>query len=290
VEEKAMFQRSWMLVAAGSAPAGGTAGGNPSSSWLAPSAPAAPAAAPATAPAGGAAATTAETPPAAAGASTGAVASTGETKKPSFRLPGHAGTPQAGADAGALVVGVPGLTGGIQLPANLPPEAVAAMNQLAGQAMAGMQEVEERPGLPNWQKLAALLPDQLGGFTAESLALGATAMAMGMATTTATRSYRAPDGRTADVTLAGGDIAPIAAMEFGFRIPDENTPEHVRRRVEVRGKPAMIEWTKEGGRAEARTLVADKFSVIVAVGNAADATAAQNLLEALDLAALARIP
>jgi hypothetical protein len=60
--------------------------------------------------------------------------------------------------------------------------------------------------------------------------------------------------------------------------------------IEVRGRPAVIEWSKDGGRAEARTLVADKFAVMVTVRNAADATAAQSLLEALDLAALARIP
>jgi len=279
-----MSQRAWIMLMCALAlascgkkaePSGTAATGSTSSSWVEPST--SPPAGPATASAGGAAVKPPETPTAPRG------------NKPAFPLPTlPAGTPQAGAGGTALTV--PGLPGGVQLPANLPPEAVAAMNRLAGEALAGMQEVEERPGLPNWQKLAALLPDQLGGFAAEGAANGATAMAMGMSTTTATRNYRAPDGRTADVTLAGGDIAPIAAMEFAFHIPDEAGPEHVRRMIEVRGKPAVIEWSKDGGRAEARTLVADKFSVIITVRNAADATAAQSVLEALDLAGLARIP
>jgi len=87
-----------------------------------------------------------------------------------------------------------------------------------------------------------------------------------------------------------GDVAALSAMEFAFPLPDEVTPDHVSRTIQVAGKPAAVEWSKDGGRAEARTLVADKFSVLVVVRPTSGVEPVQALLQALDLAALARIP
>lgn len=226
--------------------------------------------------------------PAGAGRSKPAFPGTRTDGKPAFPIPGGTtGTAAPTTASGAL----PGLPAGVQLPEGLPPEATAMMNNAIGDLLSnGLPELPERPGLPNWKKLAALLPAQLGEFTAEGEANGATTEVMGMATTNATRSYRGPGGRTANVILSGGDVAQLATMEFTLALPDETTPEHTYRMVQVAGKPAALEWTKESGEAEARTMVAGRFSVMITVRGAANADVAQTLLQALDLAALARIP
>jgi hypothetical protein len=208
--------------------------------------------------------------------------------KPAFPIPGAAaGTPAPPAPPG----GIPGLPPGITLPAGLPPEATAMINDSVGDLLSGgLEELPERPGLPNWKRFVALLPAQLGEFTAQGEVDGMTAEVMGMATTTASRRYRAADGRTAEIILSGGDVAGLMSMEFAFPQPDEVTPESVHRTVQVAGKPATVEWTKESGEAGARTLVADKFSVMITVHRAPNPDVAQTLLQALDLAALAQIP
>ena len=236
--------------------------------------------------------------PAPAAASTTAAPAAGSAKpafpgtnpdgKPAFPMPD--GTAGAAAPT-APGAGIPGLPAGVRLPDGLPPEATAMMNEAIGDIMSGnIQELPERPGLPNWKRFAALLPAQLGEFTAAAEPNGMTAEVMGMATSSASRRYRAADGRTADIILSGGDVAGLMSMEFAFPQPDVVTPETVHRTIQVAGKPAVVEWARESGEAEARTLVADKFSVMITVRRAPNADVAQTLLQALDLAALAQLP
>lgn len=224
----------------------------------------------------------------AAGSAKPAFPGTNPDGKPAFPMP--AGTAGAAAPAGPGT-GIPGLPAGVQLPEGLPPEATAMMNDAIGDLMSGnLQELPERPGLPNWKRFAALLPAQLGEFTAAAEPDGITAEVMGMATSSASRRYRAADGRTADIILSGGDVAGLMSMEFALASPDEATPERIYRTIQVAGQPAVVEWAKETGEAEARSLVAGKFSVMITVQRAPSVDVAQTLLQALDLAALAQLP
>jgi hypothetical protein len=111
---------------------------------------------------------------------------------------------------------------------------------------------------------------------------------MGMAVTSATRVYEA-GGRRAEVSVVGGDVAKMASLEFDVRLPDRIGPDEVRRRVEIGGRPVMLEWAREGGTAEARTLLAGLYYVTVKVTPADDTDPARDLLTALDLDGLSAL-
>ncbi len=195
----------------------------------------------------------------------------------------------AGPAAGAAepAGGLAGLPGLASLP-GIPSGDAAGMQQMMGALAASVEEVPERPGFPRWERLAPFLPDQVGEFVAAATASGTTARAMGMSITSATRRYAA-GARAAEVAISGGDVAELAGMELRLRVPDQNAVDHVRRRVTVAGYPAIVEWSRDGGQAEARMVVADLYKVGAKVSPVDGPEPALALLQALDLAGLARL-
>ncbi|MBI5487163.1 MAG: hypothetical protein HY905_07505 [Deltaproteobacteria bacterium] len=177
---------------------------------------------------------------------------------------------------------------GLGSPPGLPPDAAAGAGAMLGQVMGSMEEVPERPGFPRWERLAPFEPDRLGAWTAAGPANGATAKAMGMTISTSSRSYAA-GGRTARVSINAGDVVEMAAMELDLPVPDESTPEHVVRHVELGGHPAIVEWWKGRGTAEIRAVVASTYQVTVEIIPADGPEQALEVARALDLAGLARL-
>jgi hypothetical protein len=184
----------------------------------------------------------------------------------------------------AAGTGIPGLT----LPPGIPAGAAGGAGAMLGQVMADMEEVAEKPGFPRWERLSPFEPDRLGAWVASGPPNGATAKAMGMAISTSSRSY-VLGSRTARVSINAGDVVEMAGMEFGIGMPDENTPEHVLRRIDLGGQPAYVEWWKGRGTAEVRAIVANTYQVTVEIIPADGPDQALEVARAIDIAALAQL-